>query len=136
MIIGASLTAVTVYINGSATDEVASLTVKTKLEIPFWLGAGFMVTVQFGAVPAKTIFASGSKAKLEEERLIEVVQFNTLSISLIVKLMTTELSSATVVSAIAEIVGGSSKAVTVNVNGLVTAIDPSLKVSITLLSPF
>ena len=61
------------------------MTVITIFDDPNPLATGVKVTVQFGAVPAKTIFAVGSNAGFDDVTLkLADVHSNKLSISVIV----------------------------------------------------
>ena len=97
--IGASFRLVTVKLNAVeavSTGVPVSVTVKVKFETPKPFAAGPTVAVQLGAVPPKTTFATGISAVFVEAADIEVEQLNTLSTSLIVKLITTDVSSGVV----------------------------------------
>ena len=107
------MTGLTFTANGSDAVELPSLTVKFKFEVPFKVAYGVTVAAQFGAVPENTTPETGINVAFVEVAAIDVVQFKTLSISLIVKLTTAEVFSLIVWSAMTEIVGVSSTAVTV-----------------------
>ena len=83
-ITGASFTAVTVNVNGLVATKLPSLTVKTIFVVPKPSAVGFIVTVQFGAVPANTMLATGSSAVFEDVALMEVAQLSVESTSVIV----------------------------------------------------
>ena len=100
------MTKVTDKINGLEIVETPSVTLKTKFELPDWFSAGLIVAVQFGAVPEKTIFATGTNGKFEDVALIDVEQFKTLSTSLIVNGTAIVPFSKTVWFDIAEMTGG------------------------------
>lgn len=97
--IGASFTLVTVKLNVWKSVLIGipvSDTVNVRLETPKPFATGLTVAVQFGAVPPKTTLATGINAVLVEAALIEVAQFKVLSISVIVKLITSGVSSGVV----------------------------------------
>ena len=64
--------------------------------------------MQLGAVPLNTILPTGTKTESDEVALIDVVQFKTLSISVIVNANANEVSSLMDLFVIALITGGSS----------------------------
>lgn len=117
--IGASLTGVTVKLNELDADKTGtpvSVTMKVKFETPLASAAGFTVAVQFGAVPPKTTFATGTTVVFVEAADIDVEQFMTLSTSVMVKLITTGVSSLVVWFRIELIAGASFTDVTVKLN--------------------
>lgn len=83
-------------VDAVSTGVPVSVTVKVKFETPKLLAAGVTVAVQFGAVPPKTTFATGTTPVFVDAADIEVEQFKTSSTSLIVKLITTGVSSGVV----------------------------------------
>ncbi len=86
------------------------------VEVPLALATGVTVTVQFGAVPPKTIPPLATTEVFDEDFNIEVLQLSELSTSAIVKARAlVAVSSLVVWSAIAEMVGASFVAVTVRV---------------------
>lgn len=96
---GASFTAVTVKLNVLAAERTGvpvSVTVNVRFVMPFEFNVGETVAVQFGAVPPKTTLATGTRPVFDEVADIEVEQFKTLSTSVIVKLMTSGVSSGVV----------------------------------------
>lgn len=137
--IGASFTGVTVKLNVLASVKKPSVTVNVKLATPFKSATGETVAVQFGAVPAKTMFAFGTSTALADEADTEVVQFNALSTSFIVKLITNGVSSFVVCGKMLLITGASLTALTVTVKVWVadaTGIPVSVTVTVTLPDPF
>ena len=95
-----------------------------------------MVTVQFGAVPAKTIFPIGSKAAFELVAATEVAHANVLSTSVIVNAIApVAVSSAVVWFTITEITGASFTAVTVKLYALAAESNPSVTVNTTFETP-
>ena len=89
--------------------------VKVKFETPTASTAGVTVAVQFGAVPEKTIFATGTAAVLEEAAVNEVVQFKLESMSFMVKLIARDVSSFVVRFPMAPKTGASLAALTFTV---------------------
>src|SRR4051812_2809970 len=84
-ITGTSFTALTVKVNGLVAVNNESVTVMTRFEVPNSLSAGFIVTVQFGAVPPNVILATGSNVVLEDVTLkFADVQRSVLSTSVMV----------------------------------------------------
>ena len=83
-----------------------SVTVKDKFVLPDWFRAGLIVAVQLGAVPLKTIFATGTNGKFEDVALIHVEQFRASSGSEIVNGTAMVPFSRTVLFVIADITGG------------------------------
>jgi len=123
-ITGASLTASTVNANVDWAVSTPGLPVPESVTVnviftgpPFWLAAGVTVTVQFGTAPPTTIFAIGIIVVFDDETVIEVLQFNVESASLIVNAKAAvAVSSLVDKSATVEIVGASLTAFTVTVN--------------------
>ena len=96
---GASLTGVTVKLKeleAVKTGTPVSVTVKVKFETPLASAAGLTVAVQFGATPPKTTFATGTTVVFVEAADIDVEQFMASSTSVMVKLITTGVSSLVV----------------------------------------
>ena len=127
---GASLTAVTVRVKVSLVLAVPSLTLTVIVADPFWLAAGFTVTVRLAALPPKTMFALGTSVVLDE--LPVKVRFAAaVSTSPTVKLSElVALSSLVVWLAISEIVGGSLTGLTVRLT--VATLDSALFESLAL----
>ena len=84
---GASFTGLTVNAKDELAVKAPSVTLTTIFAKPFWFKAGLNVTVQFGAVPPKTIFATGNNVVFDDVAETDVVQLNTLSTSVIVNAM-------------------------------------------------
>jgi len=84
LIVGVSLSEVTVRTNVSCAEAVPSVTVNVTTLVPFWFAAGFILTVQFGAVPQIVIFPFGNKVVFEELADNAVAQIKVVSTSLIV----------------------------------------------------
>ena len=76
--------------------KLPSVTIKLIFEKPFCKNAGLIVAEQFGAIPLKTIFATGIKVVFEDVATTEVVQLSALSTSLMVKLTTIATSCGVV----------------------------------------
>ena len=76
--------------------DTPSVTVKLKLDIPFFKYTGDNVAVQFGAVPLNTILATGNNTVFDDVAVTDVVQLNTLSTSLIVKFTASGVSCTVV----------------------------------------
>lgn len=83
-IVGASFTAETVRVKLVLAVRAPSETVSVTELDPFIFAAGVNDTVQFGAVPAVVIFATGSSEVLLEDFDTEEEQANVVSMSLIV----------------------------------------------------
>ena len=139
LMIGASFTGVTVKLKVFASVKKPSVTVKVRFATPFKSATGETVAVQFGAVPEKIILAFGTSTVFADEADTDVVQFNALSTSFIVKLMTSGVSSFVVCGKILLITGASLTALTVTVKVWVadaTGIPVSVTVTVTLPDPF
>src|SRR6266540_1546343 len=63
---GGSFTAFTVNRKLSLALNCPSLTVTVIVALPFWLSAGFTVTVRFAPEPPKLMFALGTSVGLDE----------------------------------------------------------------------
>ena len=94
------------------------------------------MAVQFGAVPLKTIFANGKSAEFEVVADIEVVQFSTLSTSVIVKFTARATSSLVTLFVIVDNTGASFTGVTVNAKDFVSLNAPSVTINAKLEDPF
>ena len=81
---GASLTGVTVKLNVLVLFATPSVTVMATVDPPLEFAVGVIVTVQFGAVPANTMLATGNSTVFDDVALTEVVQLKILSTSVIV----------------------------------------------------
>ena len=92
-IVGGSSIALTVKTKVLTSDKAPSDTVNVKFNTPLALSTGVTVAVQFGAVPLNTTLAAGTIVTSEVAALIELAQFSTLSISLMVKLIAKATSS-------------------------------------------
>lgn len=134
-ITGGSLTAATVRLKLRAAESAPSLTVNVRFKSPLAFVPGFTVAVQFGAVPPKTIPASGTMDASEVAAVTDVEQFITLSTSVIVKLIVSGVSSAVVCAPIKLITGGSFTAATVTLNELSTFKTPSVTVKSRFATP-
>ena len=88
------------------TGIPVSVTVKVIFETPVEFVVGVIVAIQFGAVPLKTIFATGTSAGLEEAADIEVKQFIGLS-SVMVNGITRGTSSNVLRGPMADKIGAS-----------------------------
>ncbi len=95
-IVGRSLTAFTVIVNGSdAVPPSASVTWIVIVELPDWLAAGVMVIVRFDPLPPNTMLPEGTRAEL----LVVAVSVRpaaAVSVSLIVKAMAPVATSSLV----------------------------------------
>ena len=103
------MTALTV--NAKVSDVVktgipVSVTVKVIFETPLAFAVGVIVAIQFGAVPLKTILATGTKAGFDEVADIEVRQFIGLS-SVMVNGIASGTSSSVLRGPINDMIGGS-----------------------------
>src|SRR4051812_32900828 len=96
LMIGGSSTGVTFSENvfeSVNTGAPVSVTTKVKFKIPFAFKSGVIVAVQFGATPPNTILPTGTMVASVVVALIEVVQFKTLSGSVIEKFTVSGVSS-------------------------------------------
>ncbi len=82
--VGVSLSEVTVRTKVSCADAVPSVTVNVTVLVPFWFAAGFILTVQFGAVPQIVMFAFGKRDVFEELADNAVAHTKVVSTSVIV----------------------------------------------------
>src|SRR6267143_2540075 len=66
LIVGASLTGLTVSTKVSLAGKDPSLNVTVIVALPFWLAAGLTVTVRLAPLPPNTMFALGTSVGLDE----------------------------------------------------------------------
>src|SRR6267378_3482444 len=135
VMVGASLTAVTVTKNEVVVVADPSVTLSVMVVAPLALAAGVTVTVRLAPLPPITTFASGTRA-VSDEVPLTLRSPITLSISPMVKLNAPVVpSSAMVWSAMLVILGASLTAVTVTKNEVVVVAAPSVTLSVMVVAP-
>src|SRR6267378_376252 len=135
VMLGASLTAVTVTKNEVVVVAAPSVTLSVIVVAPLALGAGVTVTVRLAPLGLITIFALGTRA-VSDEVPLTLRSPITLSMSPMVKLNAPVVpSSAMIWSAMLVMVGASLTAVTVTKNEVVVVADPSVTLSVMVVAP-
>ena len=114
-IIGASAMLFTVNVNVSASVKKVSETVNVKSAVPNRSAPGVIVAIQLGAVPLITMLAAEAKLGFVDEILIEVLQSNVESASVMLNATGTATSSFVLWAPIAAITGASLIGLTVKV---------------------
>jgi hypothetical protein len=136
LMVGASLTAVTVSTNVSVAVNVPSLTVTVIVAVPLKFAAGVTVTVRLAPEPPKIMFALGTNVVSLEEPLI-VNEATVVSISSTVnESALVAVSSFVDCAAMSLIVGPSFTAFTVNTKVSVDVFIPSFTVTVIVAVPF
>ncbi len=117
VMVGASLPAVTVSTNISlAVNPPASVTVIVIFDVPVWFAAGVIVKVRLTPVPPKTIFAFGTKVKLDETADMVKLPAAVSRSPTVTATFERAVSSMVDLSVTLEIVGASLTALTVKIN--------------------
>jgi hypothetical protein len=136
LMVGASLTAVTVKTKVSVAVNVPSLTVTVIVAVPFWLAAGVIVTVRFAPVPPNTMFAFGINAVSLELPLTVKLATAVSKSPTVNEMADVAMSSFVDCAAMSLMVGASFTAVTVNTKVSVAVKVPSLTVTVMVAVPF
>src|SRR6266403_1497871 len=135
VIVGGSLTAVTVTKNEVVVVADPSVTLSVMVVAPLALAAGVTVTVRLAPLGLITTFALGTRA-MSDEVPLTLRSPITLSMSPMVKLNAPVVpSSAMLWSAMLVMVGASLTAVTVTKNEVVVVADPSVTLSVMVVAP-
>src|SRR6266436_6299116 len=135
VMVGASLTAVTVTKNEVVVVADPSVTLSVMVVAPLALATGVTVTVRLAPLGLMTTFALGTRA-VSDEVPVTLRSPITLSMSPMVKLNAPVVpSSAIVWSAMPVMVGGSLTAVTVTKNEVVVVAAPSVTLSVMVVAP-
>src|SRR5882762_7024644 len=135
VMVGASLTAVTVTKNEVVVVAAPSITLSVMVVAPLTLATGVTVTVRLAPLGLMTTFALGTKA-VSDELPVTLRSPIRLSMSPMVKLNAPVVpSSAIVWSATLVMVGASLTAVTVTKNEVVVMSDPSVTLNVMVVVP-
>src|SRR5882672_136738 len=135
VILGASLTAVTVTKNEVVVAADPSVTLSVMVVAPLALAAGVTVTVRLAPLGLMTTFSLGTRA-VSDEVPLTLRSPITLSMSPMVKLNAPVVpSSAIVWSAMLVMLGASLTAVTVTKNEVLVMSDPSVTLSVMVVTP-
>src|SRR5882762_3662043 len=135
VMLGASLTAVTVTKNEVVVVATPSVTLSVMVVTPLALGAGVTATVRLAPLGLITTFALGTRA-VSDELPLTLRSPITLSMPPMVKLNAPVVpSSAMIWSAMLVMVGASLTAVTVTKNEVVVVADPSVTLSVMVVAP-
>ena len=135
LIVGGSLTAVTVSTNVSLVVVVPSLTVRVIVAVPLWFAAGVTVTVRFAPPPPRTRLASGTSVWSEEVAVTIRLAAAVSTSPTVTASAPVAVSSVVVWSATSLIVGGSLTAVTVRTKVSLVVAVPSSTVTVIVAVP-
>jgi hypothetical protein len=135
LMVGASLTALTVKTNVSEAVNVPSLTVTVIVAEPFKFATGVIVTVRLAPVPPNTMFAFGTNVVSLDEPLTVKEPAAVSKSPTVNEIALVAVSSFVDCAAISLIVGASFTAVTVNTNVSVAVNVPSLTVTVIVAVP-